>query len=316
MTRRLLADLGGTNARFALSEAGGPPQEERKLAVADHPGVVEAARAYLAGRTVEEAVFAVATPVRGDTVTFTNNTWHFSIRAAQQALDLERLTVINDFVAQAAAISLMTPEDLRVLKPGQPQAERPQVVLGPGTGLGVAFVLREGGAAHILPSEGGHASFAPQDALQAEILQRLRPLHGGHVSTERLLSGPGLLQLTRILGEIRGAAVPVESPADVSQRAASGACPICAEAVRLFSAILGATAGNLALTLLTGGGVYITGGLCRGLGPLLDQEALLTAFHAKGRFAGLLEAVPVVQVLRPHTGLLGAAAYRPRLMTG
>nr|WP_202396966.1 glucokinase [Pseudoroseomonas coralli] len=312
----MLADLGGTNARFALSEDGGPPREERKLAVADHPGVVAAARAYLEGRHVEEAVFAVATPVGGDAITFTNNDWHFSVREAQRALGLERLTVINDFVAQAAAIGLMSAEDLRVLKPGQPQPERPLVVLGPGTGLGVAFVLREGGVPHILPSEGGHASFAPQDALQAEILQRMRPLHGGHVSTERLLSGPGLLQIARSLGEIRGRPVPVENPADVSRLAASGGDPVCAEALRLFSAILGATAGNLALTLLAEGGVYLAGGLCRNLGPLLDREALLAAFHAKGRFGGLLEAVPVVQVLRPHTGLLGAAAYRPRLTAG
>ncbi|HWL81175.1 MAG TPA: glucokinase [Roseomonas sp.] len=314
MTRRLLADLGGTNARFALSENGGPPQEERKLAVTDYPGVVAAARAYLGGRHAEEAVFAVATPVRGDAVTFTNNNWHFSVREAERELGLARLTVINDFVAQAASISLMTAEDLRVLKPGQPRKGAPRVVLGPGTGLGVAFVLHEGGVPHILPSEGGHASFAPQDALQAEILQRMRPLYGGHVSTERLLSGPGLLQIARSLGEIRGALAPLENPADVSRLAASGGCPTCAEAVRMFSSILGATAGNLALTLLAEGGVYIAGGLSRNLGPLLDREALLTAFHAKGRFAGLLEAIPVVQVLRPHTGLLGAAAYRPRLM--
>ena len=316
MTRRLLADIGGTNARFALSEGGGLPQAERKLAVADYSGVVEAAQAYLAGRAVEEAVFAVATPVRGDAVAFTNNPWRFSILEAKRQLGLERLTVINDFVAQAASISLLDAEDLSVLKPGAPQEGQPRVVLGPGTGLGVAFVLHEGGATHILPSEGGHASFAPEDELEAEILRRMRPLHGGHVSAERLLSGPGLLQIAQILGEIRGTPTPAASPADVTRLAAPGGCPACAEAAHVFSAMLGATAGNLALTLLAEGGVFIAGGLCRNMGPLLDREALLRAFHAKGRFAGFLEGVPVVQLLRPHTGLLGAAAYRPRLSAG
>lgn len=262
---------------------------------------------------MEEAVFAVATPVRGDAVAFTNNPWRFSIREAERQLGLERLTVINDFVAQAASVSVLGAEDLLALKPEAPRADRPQVVLGPGTGLGVAFVQREAGVAHILPSEGGHASFAPQDDLQAEILHRMRPLHGGHVSTERLLSGPGLLQIARLLGEIRGAPTPAATPADVTRLAAPGGCPACAEAVRVFAAVLGATAGNLALTLLAEGGVFIAGGLCRAMGPLLDRDVLLRAFHAKGRFAGFLESVPMMQILRPHTGLLGAAAYRPRM---
>jgi glucokinase len=308
---RLLGDLGGTNARFALSVDGGPPQEERKLPVADHPGVVEAAHTYLAGRAADEAVFAVATPVRGDRIAFTNNNWHFSIREAEAALALRRLTVINDFVAQAASIPALSGGDLRLLKPGEPHPGQPSLVIGPGTGLGVAFIQPEPGGPRILPSEGGHISFAPQDALQAEILASLRAEHG-HVSAERLVSGPGLLALGRFLVAKRGSAFRCDRPEDVARGAKQGDAA-CAEAVRLFCSILGATAGSLALALLTGGGVYVMGGLCRNLGPLLDPAALLDGFHAKGRFETVLRPIPVIQVVRPHTGLVGAAAFRTGL---
>ncbi|MCQ4159707.1 glucokinase [Roseomonas sp. GC11] len=307
---RLVGDIGGTNARFALCTPGGLPREERKLAVADYPGPVEAARAYLAGRAVEEAVLAVATPVLGDAVAFTNSPWRFSIRAAEAALGVRHLAVINDFAAQAAALPLLEEADLAVLKPGQSRAEAPRLVLGPGTGLGVAWLLPEGGRLRILPSEGGHASFAPQDEEQDDVLRRLRRRHGGHVSAERLISGPGLLHLAQALAERAGQDLPLAGPPDVTRRAASGECPVSARAVSLFCEILGGVAGNLALSLLAQGGVYVAGGLMRGLGPLLDRAALARGFTGKGRFAGYLDGIPITQMLRPHTGLLGAAAYQ------
>lgn len=322
MSLRLIGDIGGTHARFALSGAAdGPdraPRAERKLVVAEHAGLVEAARHYLDAlppaerAAVREAVLAVATPVLGDAVAFTNSPWRFSIAAAEKALGLERLTVINDFVAQAAAVTVLEGEDVAVLRAGHARPGAPLAVLGPGTGLGVAFVLREPGRPpRILPSEGGHCSFSPQDDLQAEILRRLRARHGGHVSVERLVSGPGLLHIAQTLAEMAGQDLPLREPADVSRRAAGGDCETSRQALRLFSAMLGAAAGDLALTLLTEGGVFLTGGLCRNLGPLLDREALAEAFLAKGRFAGYLSPVPVWQVMRPHAGLLGAAAYQP-----
>lgn len=317
MSLRLVGDIGGTHARFALCGADGAPHDERKLVVAEHAGLVEAAQAYLAGLPehaprVQAAVLAVATPVLGDAVAFTNSPWRFSIAQAERALGLERLTVINDFVAQAAAVTALGPQDMAALRPGTAKPGAPRAVLGPGTGLGVAFVLETPGQPpRILPSEGGHASFAPQDDLQAEILDRLRARHGGHVSVERLLSGPGLLHIAQALAERAALDLPLREPADVSRRAAAEACETSRQAISLFSALLGATAGNLALTLLTEGGVFLTGGLCRNLGPLLDREALAAAFTAKGRFAGYLSTIPVWQVMRPHAGLLGAAAYHP-----
>jgi glucokinase len=146
------------------------------------------------------------------------------------------------------------------------------------------------------------------DRVQAEILAHLQGQHG-HVSVERLLSGSGLLAIATTLATIGGQTIDLQDPKDVSARAAAGQCPICREAIQIFSSILGSTAGNLALTLLTGGGVIITGGLSRGLRPLWDVEALTQAFVAKGRFRSYLDGIPIDQILRPHAGLLGAARY-------
>ncbi|WP_236033829.1 glucokinase [Belnapia mucosa] len=305
---RLVGDIGGTNARFALCEPGGLPQEERKLPVGAYPGLIEAAQDYLAGRRVDEAVLAVATPVLGDLVAFTNSPWRFTIAEARERLGLRNLAVINDFVAQAWAIHGLQPADHHTLKPGTARPGRPRVVIGPGTGLGIAFLMNERDAAQVLPSEAGHSSFSPQDERQAAILAGLRR-EFGHVSTERVLSGPGLLRLANGLAELEGRAERFASPPEVSERAAAG-CALGLEAVRMFSAILGATAGDLALTLLADGGVHVTGGLCRNLGPLLDRDALIRGFTNKGRFAGYLEALPIDQVMRAHAGLLGAALYR------
>ncbi|WP_237182334.1 glucokinase [Roseomonas marmotae] len=304
---RLVGDIGGTNARFALCEPGGIMRDERKLPVRDYPGLIEAAQAYLAGRSADHAVFAVATPVLGDEVAFSNNPWRFTIPEARERLGLRQLTVINDFVAQAWSIHGLGAGDFRQLKPGTARPGRPRVVMGPGTGLGVAFLLWEEGKARVLASEAAHTSFAPHDDRQAGILARLRR-EFGHVSTERLLSGPGLLRMANALAEMEGREERFGTPPEVSQRAAGG-CALCQEAVRMFSAILGGTAGDLVLTLVADGGVHVMGGLCRGLGPLLDLEALARGFTAKGRFASLMETVPIDQVTRPHTGLLGAALH-------
>jgi glucokinase len=185
---------------------------------------------------------------------------------------------------------------------------RPSLVIGPGTGLGVAFLRNEAGTIVGVPSEAGHGTFAPMDRVQTEVLLRLQCQYA-HVSTERLLSGSGLLNIATTLAEMSGQSLDLHDPREVSARAAAGQCPTCHEAIRIFSSILGSTAGNLALTLLTGGGVVITGGLCRGLRPLWDVAALTDAFIEKGRFRSYLERIPIDQILRPHAGLLGAALY-------
>jgi glucokinase len=306
---RLVGDIGGTNARFAIAESGGLPRDVRKLPVAQHPTLLEAVEDYLSGvPPPEEAVLGVAAPILGDEVTFSNSPWRFSIEGVRRRLGLRKLIVINDLVAQALSTTALQPDEIGSVKSGTRDRSQPALVIGPGTGLGVAFLLNKAGTLVGLPSEAGHATFAPMDRVQAEILLRLQDQYP-HVSAERLLSGSGLLAIAKTLAEINGQIIDLQDPRDVSARAAAGQCPTCHEAIRIFSSILGSTAGNLALTLLTGGGVTITGGLCRGLRSLWDVEALKQAFVAKGHLSSYLDGVPIDQILRPHAGLLGAAAY-------
>ncbi len=309
---RLVGDIGGTNARFGIVEPGKYPSEVRKLPIAQYPSLVEAVKDYQSSAPmVEEAVLGVAAPVLGDEVRFTNSGWRFSIEDVRRRLGLRKLIVINDLLAQALSFAALQPDEIGSVKSGTRDPGQPALVIGPGTGLGVAFLLKNSGALVGLPSEAGHATFAPVDRVQAEILSRLQGQYP-HVSIERLLSGSGLLAIATTLAKMNGQTVDVHDPKDVSARAAAGQCPTCQEAIRIFSSILGSTAGNLALTLLTGGGVIITGGLCRGLRPLWDVEALTRAFVAKGRFRSYLEGIPIDQILRPHPGLLGAAVYVER----
>jgi glucokinase len=306
---RLVGDIGGTNARFAIAESGKYPHDVRKLPAAQYPNLVEAAEDYLSGAPkVEEAVLAVAGPVLADEVRFSNSAWRFSIADVRRRLGLRKLVVINDLVAQALSITALQPDEISSVKAGRRDPGQPSLVIGPGTGLRVAFLLNQTGTLIGLPSEAGHATFAPMDRVQAEILSHL---HGQyqHVSAERLLSGSGLLAIATTLAKMNGQTIDVQDPRDVSARAAADQCPTCREAIRIFSSILGSTAGSLALTLLTGGGVVITGGLCRGLQPLWDVAALTEAFIEKGRFRSYLDGIPIDQILRPHAGLLGAAVY-------
>jgi glucokinase len=304
---RLIADIGGTNARFAFVQDDGAIVGERVLRSRDFPGLVEAAGTFLAGRRPQEAVLAVATPVEQDEIQFTNSPWRFSIRAARAALGLERLAVINDFVAQALAVPGLGPADKVLLGGGPPTPGRAIAVIGPGTGLGVAGLLPVGGRFLPVPSEGGHVSFAPADRLQAEILLCLQA-RLGHVSNERLISGPGLLQLARTLAEIRGEPLAAASPEDVT-REATGGSALAAEAVGLFVDLLGDASGDLALAFGARGGVYVTGGICKRLGPLFDGARFRARFTAKGRMRSFLEPIPCWLVTRSGMGLLGAAAY-------
>ena len=306
---RLVGDIGGTNARFAIAEPGKDPYDVRKLPVTQYPGLVEAVEDYLSGAPmVEEAVLAVAGPVLGDEVAFSNSAWQFSIDGVRRWLGLCKMVVINDLVAQALSVAAVPPDEIGSLKSGTRDPRRPTLVIGPGTGLGAAFLLNNAGTLVGLPSEAGHATFAPMDRVQAEILSHLMGQYP-HVPVERLLSGSGLLAIATTLAKMNGQIIDLHDPRDVSARAAAADCPTCREAIRIFSSILGSTAGNLALTLLTGGGVIITGGLCRGLRPLWNVEALTQAFIGKGLFKSYLDGIPIDQILRPHAGLLGASVY-------
>ncbi|MEM7043598.1 MAG: glucokinase, partial [Pseudomonadota bacterium] len=273
---------------------------------------VEAATAYLDGRQVDGAVLVVAGPVEDDRITLTNCPWTFSLAETEQALHVNRLIAINDFVAQALAIPRLAPAERVKLGGGDALDERPIAVIGPGTGLGVAGLIRVHGRYHPIATEGGHVAFAPRDDMDVTVLAVLRARYG-HVSNERLLSGPGLVNLANALAEFRGHDLTIESAADVTRRADRDGCQICTEAIDRFCSLLGAAAGDLALTYGARGGVYLTGGMIAHLGKRFDADRVLAAFADKGRFRAYLEAMPLYRVLRTDTGLIGAATAASQL---
>ncbi|MFO1068037.1 MAG: glucokinase [Geminicoccaceae bacterium] len=243
-----------------------------------------------------------------DRIAFTNSPWTLSVSGTQRELGVARLAVINDFVAQALAVPQLGGSDVEILRPGEPLRDRPIGVIGPGTGLGVAGLIPLGGGRYrALPTEGGHASLAPGNRREQAVLERLAGFFP-HVSKERLVSGPGLLTLAKSLAELDGAECAAATPQDVGRLAAAGDGH-CLEATRMFSALLGAAAGDLALTYGARGGIYICGGVCLNLGPLFDRAAFAERFLAKGRMRGYLEPIPVWLVCRSQTGLLGAARF-------
>jgi glucokinase len=266
-------------------------------------------RAYLGEREVDEAVVAMALPVAADWVQLTNSPWAFSIDQTRKALGLERLTVINDFSAQALAIPALTARERVQIGPGEPADGEPIGVIGPGTGLGVGGLLWIDDAWEPVASEGGHVSLAPRDEVDAAVWAQLRKRFG-HVSNERVLSGPGLVHLATALAAIAGETLRIEDPKEVSRRARAGRCRFCSEALARFSGLLGAAAGDLALLLCARGGVYIGGGLVKRLGELFDGERFRASFVAKGRFEDYLRRVPTYLVTRRDPGLLGAAVLR------
>lgn len=321
---RLVADIGGTNARFAVTDGTATADtgsgtavrlaDPRSLPVRDYPGLAEAAQAYLAdhpgGRpTLDEAVIAVATPVDAEVIRFTNNPWSFTRPELQAALGVERLTVINDFAAQAAAIPCLGAADSRPLGAGEALPGWPIAVIGPGTGLGAAGLVPGPEGWIVVASEAGHVSFAPHDPLEIEILRRLLGCFA-HVSNERLVSGPGLVTLTRTMAEITARPFTGETPEDVTRAAEEGTSELAIEALGVFSGLLGGAAGDLALAFGAKGGVYLCGGLCGRLGRFFDPVTFRARFEAKGRLGGFLADIPCRLVTNPEAGLIGAAAYR------
>lgn len=306
---RLIADVGGTNARFALAEPAGEPVEERHLKVRDYPGLAEAIEAYLGGRRVASAVIAVATPVETETIRFTNSPWTFTREGLRTRLGLDELHVINDFVAQALAMPHLAADEFEAIGGSAPEPGRSAGVLGPGTGLGVSALIPGQAGWTALPTEGGHVSFAPGSRRERELAAVLSEQFG-HVSNERLLSGQGLLNIATGLARLDGRTCPARTPEAVTEAARDGSCASCEEATAMFSALLGSAAGDLALVLGARGGIFIAGGICLRMGPLFDRAAFRERFEAKGRMAAYLRPIPVWLVLRADTGLIGAAHYR------
>jgi glucokinase len=306
---RLVGDIGGTNARFALLDAAGQITRTRVQASEDHASLAEAIAAYLAAESAapDEAALAVASPVNGDEVTFTNHPWAFSITELQQRLGLRHLVVVNDFAANALAMPHLEPTDLLKIGGGTAVADAPIGVLGPGTGLGVSGLVRAKSGWIAIAGEGGHATMPAAEARESVVIEHMRRRFD-HVSAERLLSGPGLVNLYQTLAEIDGVPAASYTPAQIADARIGESEPLCRAALAMFCAMLGTVAGDLALALGAHGGIFIAGGIVPRLGARFAESQFRARFEAKGRFQPYLAAIPTSVATSPFLAFLGLRA--------
>ena len=308
----LVGDVGGTNARFALARLveGRPVLDHHdSFPAADYPTFLDGVAAFIDGCPVKPTggVIAVAGPVTDGAIDLTNSPWRVS-EAELQTLGLNPVRLINDFEALAWGAPAIPEADLASLGgPAEGDPSAAIAVLGPGTGFGVSALIRDGrGGEMAMPSEGGHACFAPGDPIEDEILRILRRRYD-RVSIERLICGPGLLNMHRALAEIDGRETHIDDPAEITATALADPNSPCGATLARFCAILGAVAGDIALTAGARGGVFIAGGIAPRILPFLKASPFRERFERKGRFQPYMAAIPTRVILHRHAALLGAA---------
>lgn len=308
-------DIGGTHARFAIAEVAGGRVirlgEPVTLKTAEYASLQTAWQAFAAGlgRAVPKAAaISVASPITGDLIRLTNNPWVIRPSLIPERLGADVYTIINDFGAVGHAVGQLPADQFEHLcGPDVPlAAEGVTTVCGPGTGLGVAQVLRTAARYHVLATEGGHVDYAPLDAIEDAVVQRLRKTFT-RVSTERVCAGPGIVALYETLAELEGRAVPVRDDKTIWQEALEGTDPIALAALDRFCLALGAVAGDLALAQ-GAKGVVIAGGLGLRIKDKLLRSGFAHRFVAKGRFQSMMAEIPVKLITHPQPGLFGAAA--------
>ncbi len=319
MSYFLSGDIGGTKTLLQISatDSAHPPLLQKSYPSAGYAGLAEMLDEFLRATATTEitgACFALAGPVSGRRVKLTNLPWEVDADAMAARFGIARVSLINDFEAVGLGIAALQPADLLTLQAGAAQARGVRVAVGAGTGLGVAWLTWQNGGHVVHPSEGGHMDFAPTDAIQYELLYHLQQRHG-HVSYERIVSGPGLVAILEFLRD-RGSAVPStqllaamaegDAAAEIAQFAQQGDETIARMALDLFIQIYGAFVGNVALAALPHGGIYVAGGIAAKIAAAMQHGTFLRAFRDKGRFAGLLETLPLHIVTNPNIGLLGA----------
>jgi len=306
----LVADIGGTNARFALIDdrGEGAAIEPRNLICAEYPTIVDAVEAYLesvAPLRPRRASVSVASPVTGDYLAMTNHSWSFSVAETRAALGLSLFKVINDYTALALALPFLTESQYRQVGGGHAVAGQVKAVLGPGTGLGVSAAVPVGDHWVPIEGEGGHVTYGPVTAREAQIIEAMRESHR-HVSAEALVSGPGLARSYEILTRLeRGEGARLQ-PVEVAQLALDGSCELAVEALSIFCAALGTVAGNLALTLGARGGVYIGGGIVLKVIDFFSNSEFRARFDRHGRLTPYLEPIPIYVIDTAYPALIGA----------
>ncbi|MCL4681896.1 MAG: glucokinase [Rhodocyclaceae bacterium] len=303
----LAGDIGGTKTLLALAD-GKDIVCERRYASGDWGEFPALVRAFLdeAGvRQIASACFGVAGPVEANRAKVTYLPWVVDAAALAQAFGIGRVTVVNDFAAAAQGVAALRPEKLATLQEGRPQPDAPRLLIGAGTGLGVAALLPEGSGWRTVAGEGGHIGFSPADDAQLAVWRHLaRP--GGRVTAENVISGPGLAAIHASLVKVSPGSTAIEDPADIV--AAADSNPLARQAVDLFVAAYGAFAGDMALLFMARGGVYLGGGIAPKLLDRLRQGGFVRAFGARGAHAGLMADFPIRVITEERLGLLGALA--------
>lgn len=326
----LAGDIGGTKTDVAVfREAGGGLESlhELRYGSGDHESFEEILLDFLQPRPdleIEAACFGVAGPVFDGACDATNLPWHLEEGLLARCLGVARVKLLNDVEAAAYGMLHLAEEELVVLNPGS-GGQGNAAVVAAGTGLGEAILYWDGEQHHAIATEGGHADFSPHTEGEMELLGFLRDRYGGHVSAERVLSGPGLWAIYTFLRESSGSAEPEwlrdelrlgDPPAVIARAGLAGEDAVCAEALEMFAHAYGVEAGNLALKCLARGGVFLGGGMAPRILPALQSGAFLRGFTDKGRFTDLLRDVRVSVALNRRTGLLGAAHFAARLSRG
>jgi len=314
----LAGDIGGTTTRLALFDSASVPGSclfEASYAGADFADFTAVLNRFLAdcdaraaGLPIERACLGAAGPVSGTSVRLTNLDWRIDADVVSGVLRGAPVRVLNDFEAAAHGIDALAPEDWVTLQAGAFRPQGSQVLIGAGTGLGVAYRVWDGGRYRVVAGEGGHAGFAPADAEQCALLLALLASQG-RVSAEHVVSGPGLLRIHEFLRQRSGnpPCAAAESPSEVSRRAMAGGDPVAVRALDIFIACYGSVAGDHALSIRAHGGVYVAGGVAGKVMQRLAAGGFLASFNAKGPHAALAREFPVHVVATARLGLLGAA---------
>ena len=315
----LAGDVGGTKANLALVEQEGESLRHLRhseFRTAEFASLVELVRSFVGsdGPRIDGACFGVPGPVREGKAKGTNLPWSVDAEEVRTVLGIPRLVLVNDLLATARGIGELPGESFAVLQPGRPEPRGARVLIAAGTGLGQAFLVWDGRRHIPCPSEGGHADFAPREAVEVELLRHLAERFG-HVSVERVVSGPGLQNIFRFLvgtgrcdesPRVRARMEREDRSHVISDEALAGTDRACADALELFVRAYGAEAGNLALKALATGGVYVGGGIAPKILPKLREGPFLDAFRDKGRLSPFLAEIPVLVVLDPKAALYGA----------
>ena len=309
--RVLLADIGGTNARFALMDRGVIGAIEH-MKVSEFPSSVDAVTAYLArhqaGGHPRAAVMDVAGPIENNRCVLTNSHWIIDGAELAGKFGFASATLLNDFEAVGWSLPALQPADLYPLGGERAVAGAPMLVIGPGTGFGAACYLPGQGRPTVAVTEAGHATLPATTEREAQVLAKMRERFG-HVSIERALSGMGIENVYRALAALDGAEVAERDAAAITQGAIDSSCATSRAALDMFCAWLGAVAGNLALTFCARGGVYIAGGIPPRFPDYLTQSQFRHQFESKGRYDAYLRGIPAFIVTKPDISFLGLKTF-------